>query len=321
MVSIIVPIYRVETYLRRCVDSILKQTYKDIEVILVDDGSPDNCGKICEELALNDCRIRVIHKKNGGLSSARNAGLQIAKGEYICFVDSDDWIAENYVECLLRTIFSYNADMSACNLQKIHDGDEQQTKQSDKVDLIDDEKYLCALTESSFAGYAWNKMFRAAIIESNSLHFDEQIFNGEDLPFVLEYLQYCNKVAYIKNVLYYYYIRPGSITTTVGFSDKQYTIIYAREKVLQIISRVDSECVDTVICGYLFHLIKMKYQLYPKRKAYMEKYVEVSKKINRYKNKILTLNGVALMHRLQLYLMVRFYRISGLIYRRSRGIE
>ena len=100
LVSIIVPIYKVEKYLKQCLDSILNQTYENIEIILVDDGSPDNCGKICDEYASNDKRIRVIHKENGGLSSARNAGLDVATGEYISFIDSDDYVSENFIKRL-----------------------------------------------------------------------------------------------------------------------------------------------------------------------------------------------------------------------------
>ncbi|HEY8803664.1 MAG TPA: glycosyltransferase, partial [Clostridium sp.] len=100
LISIIVPIYKVEVYIRNCVDSILNQTYKNLEIILVDDGSPDNCGNICEEYSSKDKRIKVIHKKNGGLSSARNAGLDIASGEYIGFIDSDDWIEGDMYESL-----------------------------------------------------------------------------------------------------------------------------------------------------------------------------------------------------------------------------
>ena len=96
-VSIIVPVYKVEKYLRKCIDSIINQTLKDIEIILVDDGSPDNCGKICDEYAAKDTRIKVIHKENGGLSSARNAGMEVAEGEYIGFVDSDDWIESDLI--------------------------------------------------------------------------------------------------------------------------------------------------------------------------------------------------------------------------------
>ena len=116
LISIIVPIYNVEDYLKRCIDSILGQTYKNLEVILVDDGSPDKCGKICEEYKLIDSRIKVIHKKNGGLSSARNNGLDIATGDFIGFVDSDDYIERNMYESLIEALNNNNADIATCGI-------------------------------------------------------------------------------------------------------------------------------------------------------------------------------------------------------------
>ena len=116
-VSIIVPVYKVEKYLRKCIDSIINQTLKDIEIILVDDGSPDNCGKICDEYAAKDTRIKVIHKENGGLSSARNAGMEVAEGEYIGFVDSDDWIETDYVGELLFCLIQSESDMAICSIR------------------------------------------------------------------------------------------------------------------------------------------------------------------------------------------------------------
>lgn len=117
MISIIVPVYKVEPFLRRCVDSLVNQTYHDLEIILVDDGSPDNCGKICDEYAATDSRIHVIHKQNGGLSSARNAGLEVARGEYIAFVDSDDWVEADTYAKLYELIQQYNADIAECALR------------------------------------------------------------------------------------------------------------------------------------------------------------------------------------------------------------
>lgn len=113
-VSVIVPIYNVEPYLKRAVDSIIDQTYSRLEIILVDDGSPDSCGKICDDYAKKDNRIKVIHKANGGLSDARNAGLDIATGDYIAFVDSDDYIAEDFVKTLLAELEKHDADVSMC---------------------------------------------------------------------------------------------------------------------------------------------------------------------------------------------------------------
>ena len=115
LVSVIVPVYKVEPYLRRCLDSVVGQTYQNLEIILVDDGSPDKCPEICDEYAAKDSRIIVIHKENGGLSDARNAGLDIAKGEYISFIDSDDWVADTYIEALWKALEFHHADLAVGN--------------------------------------------------------------------------------------------------------------------------------------------------------------------------------------------------------------
>ena len=114
LISVIIPVYKVELYLRECIDSVLAQTYQNLEVILVDDGSPDQCGSICEQYAEKDNRVCVIHKENGGLSDARNAGIDVAKGEYIGFVDSDDWVAPDMYECLYKASVEYNAEFVVC---------------------------------------------------------------------------------------------------------------------------------------------------------------------------------------------------------------
>lgn len=125
LVSVIVPVYKVEPYLDRCVASILAQTYPNLEVILVDDGSPDNCPALCDAWAQRDARIRVIHKKNGGLSDARNVGLDAASGAYISFVDSDDYIAENFIETLYDLLHEYHTDISAVHWKLVYaDGPE-----------------------------------------------------------------------------------------------------------------------------------------------------------------------------------------------------
>lgn len=117
LISVIVPIYRVEEYLPRCIDSLLAQTYQNIQIILVDDGSPDACGRICDEYASTDKRIQVIHKENGGLSDARNAGLSASKGDYIAFVDSDDWVASEYLERMQQSLCKHDADICECSVQ------------------------------------------------------------------------------------------------------------------------------------------------------------------------------------------------------------
>ena len=118
-ISVIVPIYKTEQFLSKCIDSIINQTYKNLEIILVDDGSPDNCPKICDEYAKRDNRIKVIHKENGGLSSARNAGIEIATGDFSAFVDSDDWIDSDMYESLVKLSDEYNADIAECGYRFI----------------------------------------------------------------------------------------------------------------------------------------------------------------------------------------------------------
>ena len=122
LISVIVPVYKVEKYLDKCVQSIVNQTCKNLEIILVDDGSPDNCGAMCEAWAEKDSRIKVIHKENGGLSDARNAGLAVATGDWVAFVDSDDWVAEEMFARLLNAAKNHQADISACNVQFVEEG-------------------------------------------------------------------------------------------------------------------------------------------------------------------------------------------------------
>ena len=121
LITVVLPIYNVEKYLEYCIESVLKQTYKNIEIILVDDGSPDNCARICDEYEKKDARVKAIHKKNGGLSDARNEGLRNEKVRYICFIDSDDFIKENYIEILYNLIKKNNADMAVGNFIRVQD--------------------------------------------------------------------------------------------------------------------------------------------------------------------------------------------------------
>ena len=123
-VSVIVPVYKVEKYLKTCINSIRNQTYTDIEIILVDDGSPDMCGKICDEFKREDNRIVVVHKTNEGLGRARNSGLDVASGEFICFVDSDDWLVESAIEKWVYYVNKHNADIVMCNFDKVNDNGE-----------------------------------------------------------------------------------------------------------------------------------------------------------------------------------------------------
>ena len=317
MVSVIVPIYKVENYLARCVDSILAQTYKDLEIILVDDGSPDNSPSICDEYAKKDARIKVIHKVNGGLSSARNAGLDVAKGKYIAFVDSDDWVEPCFIETLVTALEETNADMSACKFCRTK-GDFAKREWFDtNVEVIEGEKFTSIFTEKSYAGYACNKLFKNEIIQRNSLRYDEKIFNGEDFPFTTEYVFYANKVAYIKQDLYYYYFRETGIMNTISLTERFVTILYAREKTLEFLAENAPNVYDKCKASYLSILCKIKYMAMLDIVKHNNVLVSVNRKLKVARKGLFTLKNVALKDKLKLFIMIYFPKTMAKIYRKK----
>lgn len=214
LVSVIVPIYNVEDYLPKCIDSIICQTYKNIEIILVDDGSPDSCGQICENYKKTDSRIKVIHKENGGLSDARNAGICRAKGSYYVFIDSDDYIHERMIETLVEGVVSTGADIAVCSFKNvkedeiidIHSGINTGSYKLISED-IDRLSYFYGDKYTEFT-VAWNKIYPASFFKEikypkGKIHEDE--FTTYKL------LELAKKIAYIDVPLYYYVSRSSSI--------------------------------------------------------------------------------------------------------------
>lgn len=222
LVSVIVPVYKVEPYLCKCVDSILAQTYQNLEIILVDDGSPDACGAICDEYAKQDSRITVIHKPNGGLSDARNAGLDVMTGKYVAFVDSDDWIMPRMYETLLQMLKQFQADIA---FGAVADDLEQDGKVTTvKVSNYGDEPFSESAAEAMrryFHGSwaAWDKLYKADLFRDIRYPVGEI---NEDEAIVLQLLSKCSRVCYTGEVFYHYMKRPGSGSITVSdFSVKK----------------------------------------------------------------------------------------------------
>ena len=214
LVSVIVPIYNVEKYLKKCIDSIINQTYQNIEVILVDDGSTDNSGKICDEYIEIDSRISVIHKKNGGLSSARNAGLEKANGKYILFEDSDDYIEENLFQKCIKKMQIEDADICVFGYQK--ENDDGVIYQKYKFgefcvsnEVFENELYK-RLIDNSF-GYVWNKIYKLSTIRMGKIIFSDQIVDREDMIFNLELLSNIKKIMYLNYMGYHYIQRSNSL--------------------------------------------------------------------------------------------------------------
>lgn len=321
MVSVIVPVYKVEEYLSRCVNSILAQSYKDLEIILVDDGSPDNCGKICDEFAEKDNRIKVIHKENGGLSSARNAGLDVAKGTYVCFIDSDDWVEKDFVECLRSIMIDTDSDMSACTFCRTKGDIAKRQNYGIDIKIITDKKCACIFSEKSYAGYACNKMYKREIIENNKIRFDESIFNGEDFPFTLEYVKHVNKVAFTKQDLYFYFFRETSIMHTIRLNERFITILYAREKALAILEELKDNSYDVCKASYLNILSKIKFMAMQNREKFASIYDLVQEKIKQNKKGIFKLKGVGFKNKFTLFLMIYFPTIASKLYCRKIKVD
>ena len=209
-ISIIVPVYKAESYLHRCIDSILAQTFTDFELILIDDGSPDRCPAICDEYKQKDRRIQVIHKKNGGVSSARNAGLDASTGQYIMFCDADDWVEQNWIERLVDTVIGYPDNWIVCGINKLRGGVLGYSG-TDKTRLLSKREYFLVYKEG-LSAYCWNKIYQKNIIEEYNIRFDCNVSNGEDILFNIDYLKYVNGILEIPDVLYNYNLNNNSIT-------------------------------------------------------------------------------------------------------------
>ena len=223
-ISIIVPVYNVEEYIHRCIDSILAQTFTDFELILVNDGSPDQCGKICDEYAENDSRIKVIHKKNGGLSDARNAGLEIAQGEYIGFVDSDDFIESDMYEKLYNACIDNDVCLSMCARYDVY-----QNKKTSLFTLDAEELWTSDLAIGKFLMWdtidssACDKLIKRSLF--NNIRFPIGRYN-EDIYIIPRIIHHSGKIVHIGEPKYNYFHRLDSITTET-YSDKKLDLLEA----------------------------------------------------------------------------------------------
>ena len=211
-ISVIVPIYNVENYLKKCIHSIVNQTYKNLEIILVDDGSPDNCGQICDDYAKKDTRIKVIHKKNGGLSDARNAGLEVCTGDYISFVDSDDWIEFNTYEIMMKNMNEYNGDIVVSNINYVYKDKVKSKYSEDKIRCFNKEEAMKELIKDGLVqAVVWNKLYKRVFIDN--LRFKVGKLN-EDEFFTYKICAKAERIVYIPDALYQYRQREDSIMGT-----------------------------------------------------------------------------------------------------------
>lgn len=255
LISIIVPVYKVEEYLDRCVQSIINQTYKNLEIMLVDDGSPDNCPNKCDNWARVDSRIKVIHKANGGISDARNAGMKAATGDYISFIDSDDWIHEQFYEILLDIMHNSNADIAGCKIKTAYEYGEDSKISHYNVKEYNVHEAMKAVIEEKIPVPVWCKIYKREVIQNELFDVGKC---HEDVFWTYRAYGNCRKAVAVDAEMYYYFQRKGSIMGE-AFSEKRLDALEAMEKRCRYIEKKVPELSDLALIKYM-ELCMYQYQ-------------------------------------------------------------
>ena len=253
-ISVIVPVYKCEQYIHRCVNSILNQTFSDFELILVDDGSPDNCGEICEEYAKKDFRVKVIHQVNGGQAAARNNGVKEAQGEWLHFVDSDDMIHPKTLEILYKTAIDNDVKLSMCSAfqgENIPDDFSKNFDVTANILNMDEENifHLCK-NEKYYYWVVWGKLLHKSIFLKYPLT-EGRIY--EDNAIVCKWLHEAKKVAVIPSPLYFYYINTSS-TTKKDFTEKNLDVLWAFREQIEFFDSLGYKKMMQHLCNYYFEI-------------------------------------------------------------------
>lgn len=257
LISVIVPVYKVEPYIHRCIDSIIHQTYQNLEIILVDDGSPDNCGKICDEYAAIDSRIKVIHKKNSGLSEARNSGLDICKGEYIAFIDGDDCIHKEMYQRLYNDIRTYQVKMAFCHPNMCYNENILPIKEN--ITECKDKEYV--ILRSMIENIWWSactKLYHKSLF--NNRRYPKGKIN-EDYPITIYIYDQCDQIAINYNKLYNYCIRENSISTS-PLNIKKFDQIENTLDVIHYMKEKHPEWQDAAEYVFLTTILKLLTNIY-----------------------------------------------------------
>jgi glycosyltransferase involved in cell wall biosynthesis len=308
-VSIIVPVYNVEQYIRKCIDSILSQTFRDFELILVNDGSSDGSGEICNEYTAQDKRVKVIHKKNGGLSDARNAGIEVAVGTYIGFVDSDDWIEPNMYEILYNLCVGYSADISTCSINVWDLNNKKKTKDYNyNTRVLSSRLAIKCMYDGKLSGYpAWNKLYKREVFDKIRFPVG-RIF--EDVAIMYRLYGSANRIVFIDSPLYNYNYRESSITRS-EFSEKRFDVVlnynetysYMAKKypeICEILEKNFFESLRSMICDIIIERSVIKNYKY---------LCEIFKLISENNNRIIKNNLIPKKHKV----LARFLTWSPLL--------
>ena len=284
-VSIVVPIYNREKFLDKCISSLLKQTYKNIEIILVDDGSKDNSLDICSSYAKNDNRIKVIHKENGGVQSARNRGIDEATGYYLCFTDADDYVSDKFIENFIKVYENGEYHCVVCGFYKVDQDDNILLKNDNLINLniplFESERW--ALYFERFGCYVWNHMFITELVRKYNVRFDKDVIIFDDTAFTMNYLNHIDSIGFTNSNDYYYVCEHDDLTVAKRLKNKRVNDGGCREKVKTCIIKYEKYVLNKDIndikngnlkwvSSVLYHIAIISFILYISRVPYDYRY-------------------------------------------------
>ncbi len=315
-VSVIVPVYNVEKYIDKCMESLLNQTYKNIEIILINDGSTDNCGKICDKYAELDKRVLVYHKENGGVSSARNIGLDKASGEYIIFVDPDDWIELYTVEHIVSDFLNNDTDAVFYGYDEILD-DYVITHSPDKTGIGDTREAIYQMMIGIGKGYYTiiaNKAFKTEIFKSDVdkyLYFNKDVYVGEDGLWLTQMIKRC-KTVFFDNRVYYHWLQHGnSASNSKVLSDKRLSAIMAQKMICREIEMFDQYLIDLAKAKLFNDYFFMQVVAYKEKDKGKEKYIKTE--IDQYKDKFYRSKEISKVRKVKIFIssILMKFHING----------
>lgn len=285
LVTLIVAIYNTEPYLKRCIESIIQQSYRQMQVLLINDGSPDHTPQMCQHYADKYEYIEYVQKENGGVSSVRNLGLSMAKGDYICFIDSDDYLDKDYLKELVAVMVTKNPDLVVCgHYRELASGKKKRMccKTNGRMPY---EQAMCSMYyDNAFAAYPWNKLYKREVIEEYQLSYDLELRMTQDLVFVTEYMLHCKNVEYVAKPLYCYCYNENSVcrdTKNTGVFDRKKLItLKAHERTEELIrnctKKVKQAFYGRLVCTYMRLMVNLCYS-----NTYDKELVNKSKKLIR----------------------------------------
>ena len=286
-ISILVPVYNTSKFLVKCIRSIMEQDFRDIEIICVNDGSTDNSLEILNKLSKEDTRVKIIDKKNGGLTSARNAALEVAQGKYCLNIDSDDWIEQGYIRALYERAEKDNLDITISNIIFDYFNDSSKNYILNDLEILDEkvisgEEYINIFLKNNFYGYTWNKLIKTEVYKKNNLKYNEDIFLFEDVEIVLKIAKYSKKIGKL-NKAYYHYIQHESNGSRKSSMKKVFDIEKCFNVLLQEFEKNKDRFIKLNQRKYLLllYFLKDNYDLKNnlEYKKYQEKYLKENKKI------------------------------------------